>query len=546
MSPQPFPNVICVGLDGATFDVIDPMVKDGRLPTLARILSDGTRAHLRSTVPPLSAPAWVTFMTGTNPGAHGIFHFRTMERGVLGPDLVGSWSYRGKTIFDYASRAGRRVVAARVPMTYPPWDIKGLMVSGFPTPDPRTNFSWPEEVGRAMPSLFRLSPVGSMVAGTRAQIDNLDHYLERSTTWLAQTLSEGPPDLFCYVNSVTDWAAHQFWRFSDPAAPGYERFDVEGGSPLEHLYEGADAQLGALLEVSPPGALVVVLSDHGTGQRAARRFHPNAWLRELGLAVEAEVPAARRNASRAVEWAAHAVPKKYWLWRHAPRTVRSTVSRMRDASASVDLGRSQAYAMLVDHHVAGVNVNLAGREPSGIVPPERAEELRGRVIAAASDLVDRDTGARVIRAAHRREDLFAGAYVDGAPDVVLELDEAFEVGHDGGGGVVLGGAPARPGRSSATHRPHGILAMAGPGVRRGHDLGEADLLDVPETLLWALGVEVPEAMEGSVLADAFEDEVVAAHPVRRSASETRVAEARVYTPQEEEQMTAHLEELGYL
>jgi predicted AlkP superfamily phosphohydrolase/phosphomutase len=546
MSPdRPFPHVICVGLDGATFDVIDPMVKDGRLPTLARLLSSGTRAHLRSTVPPLSAPAWVTFMTGTNPGAHGIFHFRTMRRGVLGPDLVGSWSYRGQTIFDHASRGGRRVVAARVPMTYPPWEIAGLMVSGFPTPDPRTNFSVPPEVGRAMPSLFRLSPVGSMVAGPKAQIDNLDHYLERSTTWLVDLLREGAPDLFCYVNSVTDWAAHKFWRSFDPAAPGYERVDVDGHPPLEHLYEGVDASLGALLEAAPSDALVVVLSDHGTGPRASRRFHPNAWLRQLGLAEEAQMSVGRRGASRVVEWAAHAVPKRYWLWRHAPRPVRASVGRLRDASSSVDLGRSQASAVLVDHHVAGVNVNLAGRDPSGVVPLDRYEAVRERVIAAAPELVDRGSGARVIRAAHRREDLFAGDHLDGAPDVLLELDEAFEVGH-GGGGAVLGGAPARPGRSSATHRPHGILAMTGPGVRAGHDLGEADLIDVPETLLWALGLEVPEAMEGSVLMDAFEDEVLAAHPVRRVATPAEVVPARAYTQEEEEQMTAHLEDLGYL
>lgn len=543
---RPFPNVICIGLDGATFDVIDPMVKDGRLPNLARLLSGGTRAHLRSTVPPLSAPAWVSFMTGTNPGRHGVFHFRTMQRGTLGSDLVGPSSYRGNTVFDHASRCGMDVVAVRVPMTYPPWPINGIMVSGFPTPDPRINFSSPEEVGRDMPPLFKLSPMRSMVAGTEAQVENFDLYLDRSTGWLTELLRTRRPDLFCYVNNVTDWAAHKFWRLSDPASPGYEPYEVQGETPLDYFYERVDASLGALVDEAPQGALVIVLSDHGTGPRSALRFHPNAWLAELGLVADPEVRPLRRGVSRAVDRASNLVPKKYWLWRHAPKAVRASAGRLRDYGAGVDLERSQAYGMSVDHHIAGVNVNLSGREATGIVSRSEYEAIRERVLAAARMLVDPSTGVRVIRAAHRREDLYEGEHLDAAPDVVLELDEAFEVGHAGGSATVSGPERSKPGRSSATHRSHGVLVMSGPGVRAGHDLGEASLLDVPETMLWALGLEVPRHMEGEVISDAFEDALVSAYPVRRGEDAVVPTSPQAYTAEEEEQMTAHLEDLGYL
>jgi predicted AlkP superfamily phosphohydrolase/phosphomutase len=543
---RPFPNVVCVGLDGATFDVIDPLVAEGRLPTLGRLLTSGTRARLRSTVPPLSAPAWVTFMTGTGPGTHGIFHFRTMERGVLGPDLVGPWAYRGTTIFDHASSAGVDVAAIRVPMTYPAWEINGVMVSGFPTPDPRRNFSVPEQVGRDMPSLFTLSPTRSMVASLGAQVENFDHYLDRSTAWLIELLRDRPPTFFCYVNSVTDWAAHKLWRFSDPQAPAYEPHPVQGKPPLEYVYERVDASLGAILDAAPEDALVVVLSDHGTGRRSARRFHPNAWLAELGLVEHPESSPLRRSAAKAFDWASNAVPKKYWLWRHAPRSVRSGAGKVRDYGQAVDLGRSSAYGVHVDHHLAGVNVNLAGREPSGTVPQAEYEAVRDRVVAAAVSLVDPATGRRVIRAADRREELFSGEHVDGMPDVVLQIDEAFEVGHGAGRTVLASVERSAPGRSSATHRPDGILVVSGPGVRRGVDLGEANLIDVPETLLWALGLAVPARMEGEVVTGAFEEALVRAHPVRREEGAVATGETQGYTHQEEEEMTAHLEELGYL
>jgi predicted AlkP superfamily phosphohydrolase/phosphomutase len=200
----------------------------------------------------------------------------------------------------------------------------------------------------------------------------------------------------------------------------------------------------------------------------------------------------------------------------------------------------------VDHHLAGVNVNLAGREPSGTVPQAEYEAVRDRVVAAAVSLVDPATGRRVIRAADRREELFSGEHVDGMPDVVLQIDEAFEVGHGAGRTVLASVERSAPGRSSATHRPDGILVVSGPGVRRGVDLGEANLIDVPETLLWALGLAVPARMEGEVVTGAFEEALVRAHPVRREEGAVATGETQGYTHQEEEEMTAHLEELGYL
>ncbi len=276
--------MVCVGLDGATFDVIDPMVAAGRLPTLAKLLSNGTRAALRSVVPPLSAPAWVSFMTGTNPGQHGVYHFRTLERDGIGSTLVGSWAYKGTTIFDRASAAGRRTLAFRVPMTYPAWPINGAMIAGFPTPDPRTTYSEPAEVGQRIGPLVEMNAMKSMVSSVKDQAANFDFYLQRSTDAIVELLGETDYDFFCYVNSVTDWIAHKFWRFSDVEAPAYEPYPVDGGGTLlESFYEKVDDSLGRILDAAPDDALVLILSDHGTGRRSTARFDTAAWLSELGL-----------------------------------------------------------------------------------------------------------------------------------------------------------------------------------------------------------------------------------------------------------------------
>ena len=526
-SKRPFPAVVCIGLDGATFDVIDPMVAAGRLPTLAKLLAGGTRAALRSVVPPLSAPAWVSFMTGTNPGRHGVYHFRTLERDGVGASLVGPWSYKGTTIFDRASAAGRDVIAFRVPMTYPAWPINGTMIAGFPTPDPRTTFSEPAEVGERIGPLVQMNAVRSMVSSVDDQAANFDFYLQRSTDVIVDMLRTDAPDLFCYVNSVTDWIAHKFWRFSDPQSPAYEPHPVDGGTLIESFYEKVDDSLGRILDAAPDGALVVVLSDHGTGRRTTARFDTAAWLEGLGLYARASGGGGRRRAARTLDWVKDVVPKKHWLWRHAPSFVKSRVASVRKESAAVDWSTAHAFPVKLDHHVEGVSVNheLVG---------DRYEEVRKSVLDAA-------TRQPAIVAAHRREDLYTGPHAAAAPDIVLELDPAYEFGPG------TSAPENRLKRSSATHRPDGILVVAGPGVRQGLDLRHASLLDVPATLMWALGLEVPAVMDGRVLADAFDPAVVQEHPVRIGAEEAAAAEGdAVYTDEEEAGMAAHLEELGYL
>ena len=135
-------RTLLVGLDGVTFDVVDPLIARGEMPVLAGLAARGVRAPLRSTCPPVSAPAWVTFLTGMQPGKHGVFNFQNLDgRRYSGfsETLVNSSYFRGHTLLDHLGRvSGVRSLAYRIPMTYPPWDVpNGVVVSGPPLPDRR-------------------------------------------------------------------------------------------------------------------------------------------------------------------------------------------------------------------------------------------------------------------------------------------------------------------------------------------------------------------------------------------------------------------------
>ena len=147
-------KLLIIGLDGATFDLALPMIEKGEMPNLGQLLAQGTAANLLSTVPPVTGPAWSSFMTGKDPGGHGVYHFRAIDPtqyDQANETLVTSRSFQGPTFWDILGEVGHRVAVVTVPVTYPPWPINGVMISGYPCPDTRNNHTYPPEFADQLP-----------------------------------------------------------------------------------------------------------------------------------------------------------------------------------------------------------------------------------------------------------------------------------------------------------------------------------------------------------------------------------------------------------
>ncbi|HSG19021.1 MAG TPA: alkaline phosphatase family protein, partial [Anaerolineae bacterium] len=125
-------KLLIIGIDGATFDLILPWVEAGHLPNLGRLIAGGVHGELASTLPPVTSPAWPTFMTGCNPGKHGVFDFIQ----PTGSDfsLVNATKIKQPIMWQRLSAAGYRVGVLNVPVTYPPQPLNGFMISGILSP----------------------------------------------------------------------------------------------------------------------------------------------------------------------------------------------------------------------------------------------------------------------------------------------------------------------------------------------------------------------------------------------------------------------------
>ncbi len=139
-------KVFILGLDGATFDLIDPFIKEGELPNLASIIQEGVRAKLNSTILSHSPPAWTSFATGKNPGKHGILGFTKMSSDSYELKLVYGSHNKAKTLWETLSEKGKKVIVMNIPMTYPPKPVNGLLVSGLDAPSTSSQFTYPPEL----------------------------------------------------------------------------------------------------------------------------------------------------------------------------------------------------------------------------------------------------------------------------------------------------------------------------------------------------------------------------------------------------------------
>src|SRR6266849_2073855 len=136
-------KVLVICLDGATFDLLRPWIEAGRLPTLKRFLAEGVSGDLQSVIPPITAPAWASFMTGKNPGKHGIYHF--VNRAPQGGHqaFFSATSRTGRTLWELLGEDGKQVVVLNVPTTYPPQPVNGVLIADFLTPPGKKDFTYP-------------------------------------------------------------------------------------------------------------------------------------------------------------------------------------------------------------------------------------------------------------------------------------------------------------------------------------------------------------------------------------------------------------------
>jgi predicted AlkP superfamily phosphohydrolase/phosphomutase len=566
-------KIMIIGLDAATWDLIGPWAAKGYLPSLSKLVDQGVSGKLESAIPPLTPPAWTSFMTGLNPGKHGIFHFLENTPGAYAMRYSNGGSRRAPTLWRKLSDAGRAVGVINVPFTYPPESVNGFQISGMDTPSEKSAFIYPpalrEELEHEFGKLIlEIRFLGFLSNDERrnevlAGLESCDEQWLRAALYL---MEKYPVDVMMCTFMSIDTVQHYFWHYMDEK---HFQHDPSGAhkyrDAIRRVYERLDRAVGELLEKLPGDCTLCVVSDHGGGPVPDRRVYLNRYLAQLGLLKYRTD--SRRGFARMRQKLIRKVyemirgsltsDQKKWLASNFP-LAREKFEDAYTSVSNIDWSATKAFCSEVPANPASISINLEGVYPQGIVRPADYEKLCAFITQQLGELRDPRDGSPIIPRVYRREELFHGPFSREAPDLVLDWwsDKAFTMGvsfPDEGDQPVLEirrREPMRQPEWSGTHRSEGILLMRGPHVCKNAVIQGARLVDMVPTLLYLLGEKIPAGLDGRILTDLFEPEFLQSHPLQGEESSAAAAPAEKehapYTAKEAAQVEERLKALGYI
>jgi predicted AlkP superfamily phosphohydrolase/phosphomutase len=453
-------KVCVIGLDGASPVLINKWIDD--LPAFQQFRDEGLWGY---SIPPLPAQtpvAWTTFMTGQNPGKHGIFSFIQREVGSYQRRIASPSAIKSETLWQILSAHGKRVGVLNVPMSSYE-HINGFMIPGFL--DHQEGVPQPAWLRRDIAMRFHKQTIPGdleteVLAEARSNPTRLLNRIDEITDLNAEVslhlLEQESWDFFMTVFMGTDRVGHFFWKYADPSHPMFLKHDFS--SRVKRYYERIDSILQRFLKRVPPQTLVILVSDHGFCP-VSREVFLNNYLQQLGCLQVHE--------------------------------------------GKIDVAASQAVA----YGYGDIWLNVAGREPSGVVR-QGAEynRVRDRIIQFLEVLQIEDHNP--IQKVVKREEVYWGSYLTEAADLIAIFHHQWqaarrpEIAQHSESGGYYNPNPLWSGGHDGTHNPQdvpGILGFLGSNVNTRLPFKHAYLRDLAPTILSLLGVPVPREMDGTIL-----------------------------------------------
>jgi predicted AlkP superfamily phosphohydrolase/phosphomutase len=547
-------KVVVIGFDGATLDILDRLIAAGRLPTFKHLIETGVHGALVTTIPPITASAWTSFATGKNPGKHGLIDFVVPRSRADDVGPINSTDRRAKAVWELVGEQGLKVGVIGVPITYPPEEVNGFMISDFTTPSQSAEYTFPASLKTELNELVGAFP---LIASDRAVSGKIEDFvadlkdgegLRHEAALHLLTTKEW--DLFVFVFYISDMVQHTLMHIIDDSHLNYDPCHAEQYRDVVwDLYAFLDARLAEFVAAIPEDAIVIIMSDHGHGP-AYFHFHVNTWLHNIGLL---HFKTGLVSMLKYLVFRAGFTPLN--IFRIAQRLglgfLRGKVRMGRRrrfmgnlflSLGDVDLSRTKAFSV---GSFGQIYLNLASRWEHGSVDQDEYDEMLQMIEQAAHSLEDASLERSVIERVYRRNDLFSGPFADNMPDVILRSTnlEYICFGHsDFGSNKVLTPIVGMTGH----HRMNGILVVSGKGVQSCKTLADARIVDIAPTVLYALGLAVPQDMDGRVLTEIFTDDFVANNPVRfDKSSSLRFTDKFESTEEDEQLVKRRLEGLGY-
>lgn len=531
-------RVLFIGLDAATFYFIRPWKE--MLPNINSLIQKGVSSELTSTIPSLTPPAWTSIVTGKNPGKHGVFHFFDSSD----KNFVNSTSKKASSIWDILSKKGKKVIVMNVPLTYPTSKVNGCMISGFLTPDEKHEFTYPKKLKSTVLKMgygILTDPV--FIGREKFEITELKESIKNRLKVALWLIKNQQWDFAALVFMETDFAQHFYFKDSQR---------------ILEVYLEVDRAIGKLLKEVPRGTSVVLISDHGFGPRK-KRVAINAYLYQLGLIrIKPARFIGKKLSNKFLSFIlnhlggtrvpfsillkkVHRVFKSFG--RESTSTMIGIMNEFLEAITFSLTNESLLEFILKDFDLSKTKAHypFASFDETNYAflrTGPKSKKFQTWLAKKCYDLVDPETGEKIVKKVHWRDDVYWGKYAIFAPDLILELDEKYS-----------GNYGFTPGNLFKTvddgmHHRKGIVIFRGPNIKRGISLN-SDIYtwDVAPTILQIMKLPVPSDMDGKVIKEIF---CRFSEIEKEQVSAEEETEAYRWKTKEEEEIKKRLRALGYL
>jgi predicted AlkP superfamily phosphohydrolase/phosphomutase len=554
-------KVFVLGLDGATFDLILPWVSQGKLPGFAELMQEGSWGKMESVPNQRSAAAWTSFMTGKNPGKHGILEFYEYQPATNDVRFVNTADRSGESLWSILSRNNKKVGVINVPMTFPAEEVNGFLVAGLDAPSVKSKgFTYPASLYETLSQEFGdyiLEPglTGAIVDG---RIDEamslLKTELQQKMDITYSLMDSHPWDFFMVVLRSLDAVQHTFWKFMDTSHPQYNSKEAaQYGETIFNTYKMIDDFLAELIRSLEKDTTLLLMSDHGFGQKHPASNQLNEWLASKGyLAYNKSSAGASKMLSAVYRGVVGKTPRKLkeTLWHTFPALRDKVQTRL--CFADVDWSKTLAYS---DSLFPNIRINLTGRENRGIVDTADYQEIIDKLVADLHEIVDIQTKEKIVDKVFRRDEIYHGPFVEKAPDLLVRWREDQVIAGidiDKEGRNARSAPPPVPGEDyrviSGDHRLNGIFLCRGGHICKGKRIEPVNIMDLAPTVLYTMGLPVLEDMDGQVLKDMFDKDFIGEYQVvfENKEDDSRQERSVVYSTEENEEIIERMRSLGYM
>ena len=437
-------RALVIGLDGVPFSLLNELSAKGRLPNWAKLVESGSFKRMNSIHPCVSSVAWATYMTGRNPGKHNIYGFVDRYPPSMEVFIPTSRDMAGQTLWEILSRAGKRVVVINVPLTYPPREVNGILISGFLCTN-IDKIAYPKEMAGVLKEMGYRIDVDAWQARNSLDrfLEDLHLTLDKRIEATLHFLEKEEWDFFQLHIMETDRLNHFLWGL-------WEERDAQYGPEFLAYYQKIDGILGRISAMLDRDPRLIILSDHGfCGMK--KEVFLNQWLQREG-----------------------------WLKfrEENPKSVKDIHQE------------SKAYSLIPGR----IYVNLAGRESSGSVCfPDEYERVRDEMKDALLGMRDPDSGERIIERVFKREELYHGPHYKDGPDLVAIPRNGYDLK-----GNLDKKELTYKGPLVGMHTYDDAFLYLKDGEINRKD-NQFEVMDVMPTILKLMGINSPEDLDGEAL-----------------------------------------------